>query len=509
MTTQKNQQKVASDDKSVKKLTVFVSGLNYHTTEEEITNFFAKCGKIERINLAKKENSAHNQGFCHIIYQDEEGYQRALALNGSKLDGRYLDIITAKGPTKIDKIKDKLKSSKNVTLFVRNIPYDTTEQEINELFVKYGTIKAIRLPLCRDDPTKLKGICFIDFEDPKNLIKALELDGYSLRGRYLKLDADISYDDATGTKIKSKNPNQNQVQSQVQGQVPQQVPQQMMAQNDPSYMLYYQNAQSWQNYGNYVAPQQQPCIPPPGFQPEQQQYGYQYQNGYVQYPQFSHDNNAPQVAPNSQESHMMNKTQYAQEFANFDAIYDPKAFEHLSRRNYSGIGVPEYQMAEQTIQDRKAQKACDNKRRDSDFDGIVDAKAKLRTLIDEDMSKELEEFRNNNNLSAKSSTEYKISIGSLDGNIFADAVLGLDNMIQKSTKPIDNVLNPFQKSEKDAKAGKNSSGDKQRDLAKFLPSKLDGGRQDYSKKLAKFVAAPEKASPKASGFSLSRFWKKN
>lgn len=125
-------------------------------------------------------------------------------MNGSKLNGRYLDVIAAKGPTKIEKIKEKLKDSNNITLFIRNIPYDTNEEEIKTLFAFYGAIKAIRLPICREDPGKLKGICFIDFNDPKCLIDALELDGYNLRGRFLKLDADISYDDATNTKIKNR-----------------------------------------------------------------------------------------------------------------------------------------------------------------------------------------------------------------------------------------------------------------------------------------------------------------
>jgi len=59
--------------------------------------------------------------------------------------------------------------------------------------------------VCRDSPNKLKGICFIDFNEPNCLINALELDGYNLRGRFLKLDADISFDETTNTKIKSRN----------------------------------------------------------------------------------------------------------------------------------------------------------------------------------------------------------------------------------------------------------------------------------------------------------------
>jgi len=119
-----------TDIMAPKKLTVFVSGLNYQTKEDEVSNFFANCGTIERINMAKQPNSEYNLGFCHIVYMDQPGYTNALSMNGSKLDGRYLDVIAAKGPTKIEKIKEKLKDSNNITLFIRNIPYDTNEEEI-------------------------------------------------------------------------------------------------------------------------------------------------------------------------------------------------------------------------------------------------------------------------------------------------------------------------------------------------------------------------------------------
>ena len=49
-----------SNNGQPKKLTVFVSGLNYNTKEEDVNKFFSKCGKIERINMAKQANQEHN-----------------------------------------------------------------------------------------------------------------------------------------------------------------------------------------------------------------------------------------------------------------------------------------------------------------------------------------------------------------------------------------------------------------------------------------------------------------
>lgn len=114
-------------------------------------------------------------------------------------------------------MKQKLTTSNNITLFVRNIPYDSTEEEIMTLFSQFGEVKAVRLPVCREDPTKLKGICFIDFHDTETMIKALDLDRYCFKGRYLKLDVDSSFDEITNSKIKTSQNNQinfGQIQQQ-------------------------------------------------------------------------------------------------------------------------------------------------------------------------------------------------------------------------------------------------------------------------------------------------------
>merc|ERR1711976_334004 len=394
------QEKTSTEPTIPKRLTVFVSGLNYHTTEEEILKFFSGCGKIERINVAKKEGTANNQGFCHIIYADAEGYNNALAMNGTELEGRYLDIIAAKGPTKIEKIKEKLKSSNNITLFVRNIPYDTNETEITELFSKYGQIKGVRLPKCRDNAEKLKGICFIDFENPKDMIGALELDGFSLRGRYLKLDADISYDDATGTKIKNKN-GQNQLPM-----CPNTL-QQMQAAQQQEYMMWMQQQQQmhqqWamQNANQNMYPQQN--------MPNEQNYNMN--EGYHMYNNEYNVNNEQINVNQMQQAFFvrgppglekskpgLSRAKNYQEFVptdmshveNDNMMFDTSKFANLSKRDYPGSQIISSGIAQNTSEQKTEKR---EHRSSSDIDVFINPKEKLNSLISPEMQKELEDFR--------------------------------------------------------------------------------------------------------------------
>jgi len=75
------------------------------------------------------------------------------------------------------------------SIFVSSLPFETKEEEIQQIFEKCGEIKSIRL--IRDKRGKSKGICFIDFSNSSESKKALELNGhmidkFSLRVEYSK-----------------------------------------------------------------------------------------------------------------------------------------------------------------------------------------------------------------------------------------------------------------------------------------------------------------------------------
>merc|ERR1711862_384655 len=66
--------------------TVFVSGLDYNTSEAEIYNFFAQCSQIELLKVPKYKNTEKNIGYCHVTFMTKEGQENALLLNGFYLN---------------------------------------------------------------------------------------------------------------------------------------------------------------------------------------------------------------------------------------------------------------------------------------------------------------------------------------------------------------------------------------------------------------------------------------
>jgi pre-mRNA branch site protein p14 len=70
----------------------------------------------------------------------------------------------------------------NRILYVRNLPYKITAEELYDIFGKYGAIRQIRLGVTAET----KGTCFVVFEDIWDAKTACDhLSGFNVGGRYL------------------------------------------------------------------------------------------------------------------------------------------------------------------------------------------------------------------------------------------------------------------------------------------------------------------------------------
>jgi multiple RNA-binding domain-containing protein 1 len=71
-------------------------------------------------------------------------------------------------------------------LYVKNIPYNSTEGEVRAVFEKYGTVLQLKLPKGRGGT--LTGYCFVTFAKPEEAMRAFtELDNRIVMGRIMHL----------------------------------------------------------------------------------------------------------------------------------------------------------------------------------------------------------------------------------------------------------------------------------------------------------------------------------
>lgn|GEM_PF-4166345 len=75
----------------------------------------------------------------------------------------------------------------NNKLYVGNLPFDTNQTDLQELFQQYGEIK--EFAFIRDRNTgEFKGFCFVTFETDADAQNALELNGRDFAGRPMRVN---------------------------------------------------------------------------------------------------------------------------------------------------------------------------------------------------------------------------------------------------------------------------------------------------------------------------------
>lgn len=177
---------------------VRVKGLigRYHNVT--LTEFFHPL-KVKVVNIPQGPNH-RRLGIAFVEFYSKEDVKEALKKHEGFINGHKVSVKKCKGNCDDDDDTSKPWERKNVQpdeeeedltesgrLFVRNLSYSCTEDDLEKLFRKYGNLTEIHLPV--DSLTKRpKGFAFITYMIPENAVTAYsELDGSAFQGRMLHL----------------------------------------------------------------------------------------------------------------------------------------------------------------------------------------------------------------------------------------------------------------------------------------------------------------------------------
>jgi RNA recognition motif-containing protein len=79
-------------------------------------------------------------------------------------------------------------SEKAVTIYVGNLSFQASEEDVKEIFAEYGTVSRVSLPMDRETGRK-RGFAFVDLSsDAEEDAAIAELDGAEWLGRELKVN---------------------------------------------------------------------------------------------------------------------------------------------------------------------------------------------------------------------------------------------------------------------------------------------------------------------------------
>ncbi|XP_060071435.1 nucleolin-like [Ylistrum balloti] len=172
--------------------TLFVKNLAESVTQDTLRDFFTES--IE-VRIPSRPDGA-NKGFAYVVFNDEATVEQMLKDHqGEDLEGLslYLDYAGSRGSRAKSARSDYGggkkygggSGEKTKVLFVKNLSYNATEEDLLDAFEGCESARLIRFP----DTGKPRGFGFVEYASQTDATNALkEKQGYGIDGREIYID---------------------------------------------------------------------------------------------------------------------------------------------------------------------------------------------------------------------------------------------------------------------------------------------------------------------------------
>ncbi|KAF7558336.1 hypothetical protein G7046_g5818 [Stylonectria norvegica] len=171
--------------------TVFVQQLAARLRTRELKEFFEKVGPVNEAQIVKDRISQRSKGVGYVEFKDEASVTQALQLTGQRLLGIPVIVQMTEA--------EKNRQSRNPEaagphpnsipfhrLYVGNIHFNVTEQDLQAVFEPFGELEFVQLQ--KDENNRSRGYGFVQFRDATQAREALEkMNGFDLAGRPIRV----------------------------------------------------------------------------------------------------------------------------------------------------------------------------------------------------------------------------------------------------------------------------------------------------------------------------------
>ncbi|KAA3481763.1 protein gar2-like [Gossypium australe] len=193
---------------------VYVGGIPYRYTEDDIQYYFESCGIITDVDCMKFPDTGKFRGIAIISFETEAAAKEALALDRAEMGGMQLTIQPYKSTraNKATGFAPKMVEGYN-RIYVGNLSWDITEDDLKRFFsdcnissIRFGTNK---------ETGEFRGYAHVDFSDSVSVAMALKLDQEIVCGRPAKISCAVPKN-AVKTQSRS-DPTTNEVRKKDKG----------------------------------------------------------------------------------------------------------------------------------------------------------------------------------------------------------------------------------------------------------------------------------------------------
>jgi len=187
--------KVDTDEKEAS-ANLFVGNLSWNVDEEWLKAEFEEFGELSGVRLITNRDDGRSKGYGYVEFVNVADAVKAFnAKKGTQLDNRDLNIDYAnkkqspgeKQESRGARFNDQ-RSEPSDTLFLGNLSFEATEDDVYAMFAPFGTATGVRIPTSPEDGS-VKGFGYVTFASVEEATAALEgAQGGFLNNRPVRLD---------------------------------------------------------------------------------------------------------------------------------------------------------------------------------------------------------------------------------------------------------------------------------------------------------------------------------
>ncbi|XP_076887410.1 uncharacterized protein LOC143537550 isoform X2 [Bidens hawaiensis] len=178
--------------------TVFAYQMPLKATEWDVYEFFSKAGKVRDVRLIMDRNSRRSKGVGYIEFYDAMSVPMAIAMSGQLLLGQPVMVKPSEAEKNLVQSNASAGGAGGIAgpygaverkLYVGNLHFNMTEQQLKEIFESFGPVELVQLPTDLETG-QCKGFGFVQFSQLEHAKAAVSLNGkLEIAGRTIKVSS--------------------------------------------------------------------------------------------------------------------------------------------------------------------------------------------------------------------------------------------------------------------------------------------------------------------------------
>ncbi|KAI9849970.1 MAG: Splicing factor [Thelocarpon superellum] len=166
--------------------TLFVTNFPPTADESYIRNLF-KDYEIVDVRFPSLKYNTHRR-FCYVQFKSSYQADQASQLDGMVLGGKLKLVAKISDPSHKQDRSGALYEGREI--YVSNVDWSATEDEIRQIFEKYGTVERIRIPT--NMAGKSKGVAFVVFSSKDEATAALDMHLTKFKSRVVNVEMSVT-----------------------------------------------------------------------------------------------------------------------------------------------------------------------------------------------------------------------------------------------------------------------------------------------------------------------------